>query len=247
MAKSAGAVAADAAAGREPSDEGQKSDEKTAAQVVRREIPGNLPYLTATGTLKRVLDKIVEAQRPEKFTVDFLENVLKATGGAARASIPILKRMGFLTSDGTPTELYAKFKTEGGRGQAALLGLRNAFVEIFKRSEYAHAADDDKVRDIIVEITGLQKNDKVAAAIKSTFNVIRSYIPKGTEFQRGDAAAVPAEDTTNKMDSSERSDTTAAQPRGVGLNYNINIVLPETADIKVLNAIFRSVKENLLQ
>lgn len=92
---------------------------------------------------------MIEAQRPDKFNADFLENVLKLKGGAARATIPILKKMGFLASDSTPTD----------------------------RSEYAHSVDDAKLKDIIVEITGLKPNDQVAAAIRFTFNVIKSHVP----------------------------------------------------------------------
>jgi len=33
----------------------------------------------------------------------------------------------------------------------------------------------------------------------------------------------------------------------VRLAYNINIVLPETSDLAVLNAIFKSIRENLLR
>jgi hypothetical protein len=133
-----------------------------------RKIPGNLPYLTAAGTLKRALERLIDASRPDKFNADFLENVLKLSGGGARATIPILKKMNFLSSDAVPTELYAKFRTSGGRAAAAVQGLRNGFPEIFKRSEYAHTVDDNKLRDIIVEITGLKANDTVAKAIYST-------------------------------------------------------------------------------
>jgi hypothetical protein len=127
-----------------------------------RKIPGNLPYIAASGTLKKVLDRLVEASRPDKFNTDFLENVLKMSGGSARATIPLLKRMGFLTSDGAPTELYGRFRTSSGRGPAALQALRTGFPEIFKRSEYAHSVEDPKLRDIIVEITGLKASDPVA-------------------------------------------------------------------------------------
>jgi hypothetical protein len=139
-------------------------DEKKEA-AARREIPGNMPYLSAAGSLKTVLDKIIEAQRPEKFTLDYLQDVLKMNGGSARATIPILKRLGFLSSDGTPTEIYSRFKTDSGRGAATIQALKNGFPEIFKRSEYAHAAEDSKLQDIIVEITGLQGADPVARAI----------------------------------------------------------------------------------
>ena len=129
----------------------KESEKKTAA---RREIPGNLPYLTGPGTLKNVLSKIIELAKPDKFNYDFLENVVKIKGGNARSCIPILKKMGFLTTDNSTTELYGRFRTEGGRSAAAYEGLRRAFPEIFKRSDYAYSLDENKIKDIIVEITG---------------------------------------------------------------------------------------------
>lgn len=215
-----------------------------------RKIPGNLPYLTASGTLKRALERLIDASRPDKFNTDFLENVLKLSGGAARATTPILKKMGFLTSDGVPTDLYAKFRTEGGRPTASLAGLRNGFPEIFKRSEYAHTVDDNKLRDIILEITGLKASDPIAQAIKSTFNVVKSFIPAGADLI-GSEEDLGLQDENAGMPANQNGHGDAVRNLGtgtksVGLVYNINIVLPETSDLKVLNAIFRSVKENLL-
>jgi hypothetical protein len=227
---------------------GQKEGDghsKKATAAPRREIPGNLPYLAASGTLKRVLDRAVELAKPDKFNYDFLENVVKITGGAARSCIPILKKMAFLNADNTPTELYSRFRTEGGRSAAAHQGLRNAFPEIFRRSDYAHAVEDAKLRDIIVEITGLKANDPVAQAIKGTFSAIKGYIAVGYN------PAVAEPESPTSADQPTVSDhtivSTQVGDRPLGLSYNINIVLPETSDINVLNAIFRSVRDNLLK
>ncbi|MDZ4056984.1 MAG: DUF5343 domain-containing protein [Polynucleobacter sp.] len=219
-----------------------------ATSTPQRKIPGNLPYVTASGTLKRALERSIEASRPDKFNADFLENVLKLSGGGARATIPILKRLGFLSSEGVPTELYAKFRTAGGRGLATLQALRIGFPEIFKKSEYAHTVDDNKLRDIILEITGLKANDPVAIAIKSTFSAIKSFIPPGMEASPIEQDA-PMNDEGNSSQSSYASGETSTNHdnSGIRLAYNINIVLPETSDLKVLNAIFRSIKENLLR
>jgi hypothetical protein len=229
-----------------PSNSVQEKDKPEKATAVRREIPGNLPYLTAPGTLKKALDRLIDAQRPERFSVDFLENVLKMSGGSARAVIPVLKKMGFLTGDGVPTELYARFRTEGGRPAAALAGLRNGFPEIFKRSEYAHSADDGKMKDIIVEITGLKPNEPVPIAIRGTFNAIKSYIPAGFD-NRAAAAENELEDVTNPPRQLPAPDNFHQPPADLRLAYNINIVLPETSDLAVLNAIFKSIKENLMR
>lgn len=215
-------------------------------EVIRREIAGNLPYLTASGTLKRVLDRVIELAKPDKFNQDFLENVVKITGGAARACIPILKRMGFLASDNNPTDLYSRFRTEGGRSAATHAGLRNAYPEIFKRSDYAYSVEDSKLRDIVVEITGLKSNDPVAQAIKGTFNVIRSYISSGYNPVEDVGDQVKLSETPSSFEASGNPAGVSRGDRSLGIAYNINIVLPETSDLNVLNAIFRSIKENLL-
>jgi hypothetical protein len=225
----------------------QSIEKQEKNPLPRREIPGNLPYMSAPGSLKRVLDKIIEAQRPDKFTVDFLENVLKMTGGSARATIPILKRLGFLSSDGTPTEIYSRFKTDSGRPSAALHALKNGFGEVFKRSEYAHSADDSKLHDIVVEITGLPKSDQVVSAIRGTFKILKGYIPPGVQpvYEAEQARAESPEDIRQEFEEKEVRRNRGGN--GINLAYNINIVLPETSDLTVLNAIFRSVKENLLK
>lgn len=206
-------------------EKGSKPDKTAAAQ---RKIPGNLPYLTASGTLKKVLDRAVELAKPDKFNYDFLENVVKLTGGAARACISIMKRMGLLSSDNSTTELYSRFRTEGGRSSAAHAALRNAFPEIFKRSDYAHKLEDSKLRDIIVEITGLKANDPVAQAIKGTFNVLKGFIDPGFKAeatQDNPVTNAPHEDHPGKNLS--RQDNRRSS---IGLSYSINIVLPETSD-----------------
>jgi len=66
-------------------------------------MPGNLPYAAAVGTLERILEKIKTASVPERFTQDFVATKLLMKGGTAAAMIPFLKKMGFLSTDGTPT------------------------------------------------------------------------------------------------------------------------------------------------
>lgn len=218
-----------------------------AAPAARREIPGNLPYLAASGTIKKVLEKITEAAQPQKFNSDFLENVIKLKGGAGRAVPPILKKLGLLSSDGTPTDLYSKFRTESGRGRAAHQALRNGFPEIFKRSDYAHTVPDGKLRDIIVEITGLKPNDPIVQAIKGTFNSVKSFVPAGLDISGEDMDSGAAEEQASSGSSVGGFANSGIGNEGIRLAYNINIVLPETSDLKVLNAIFKSIKENLMQ
>lgn len=79
---------------------------------------------------------------------------------------------------------------------------------------------------------------------------MKSFIPAGAELTGSDddlglqdevAGASAGQNTQGDV-----VRNVGRSSKSVGLVYNINIVLPETSDLKVLNAIFRSVKENLL-
>ena len=186
----------------------------------------------------------MEAERPEKFSANYMETVLKLTGGAARAVPPFLKKMQFIGSDGAPTNLYSKFKTDGGRSQAAYEGLKNAFSELFRRNEYVHKADESGVKDVIVEITGLKKNDHIVRLMYASFDAVRGFISGSVS-----ASEVEQENPVQLVNSepSLNEPEMLGNRGGIGLSYQINIVLPETEKIEVFNAIFRSLRENLLR
>ena len=217
---------------------GPASPEKTT----RRKIPGGLPYTSSPGVLKRVLEKIPTSEKPAVFTADFLGTVMGATGGASRPIIPILKSTGLLNQTGSPTELYAQFQTDAGRSTAALKAARNGFAEIFRRNQYAHKADEATLIDVIVAITGLPKRDSIVRYIANTFQVFQEYAKQAREDTTGEE--VPdAEQATGGTPSIN----SAGQGDGrLQLSYNINVVLPETTNVEVYNAIFRSLKGNLL-
>jgi hypothetical protein len=98
-----------------------KADEAEEPAGPRRTIQGNLPYTTSVGVLKRILEKIPDSEKPTTFNYDFLSTVLGASGGSARQVLPILKKCGIIASEGTPTDLYSEFQTDGGRPNAAVI------------------------------------------------------------------------------------------------------------------------------
>jgi hypothetical protein len=171
-----------------------------------------------------------------------MATILKLTGGSAKAVPPFLKKMQFINPDGSPTQLYSKFKTDGGRSQAAYEGMKNAFVELFKRNEYIHKATENSVKDLIVEITGLKKTDKIVRLIYSTFDAIRGFI--------SGEVSNPVEEVTedmNQLSPIKKPETDLSYAQKIGLSYHINIVLPETENIGVFDAIFKSLRSNLLR
>lgn len=207
------------------------------------------PYMNAYGSIGKVLEKIIEAKRPDRFTQDYLETVLALPSSSLRPVIPLLKRIGFLNADGSPTDLYSRFKTEGGRKAAMAAGLRIGYPEIFKRNEYAYKLDKSKLTDIIVEMTGLERNNGVVRNIVGTFSTLNGY---------ADFDAAPSADATTDKKADDlpaapnlslppSSNGGSAQRVGMNLSYTINLNLPETTNVEVFNSIFRALKENMLQ
>lgn len=241
MALKPGASSDEQAAPSDSQDTTSSADKTSRVGQKKREIKGGLPYATAPGTLKKALDGIIVAERPDKFSGDFMATMLRILGGSQRPIPQMFRKMGFITADGTPTDLYSRFKSDTARGQAALDGLRSAYAEIFKRNQYAHRATDAEIKDIIIEITGLQKTDQIVRMISQTFETIRAYVDK---------SATPTQSinmiNSAQEDVSENAPAINNQRSGVGLSYHINIVLPPTENIAVFNAIFKSVRENLL-
>jgi hypothetical protein len=213
-------------------------------------MPAQLPYMTSPGLIPKILIKIQEAKRPDRFTQDFLETKLAHPGGSARPIIPLLKRMGFLNSDGTPTSLYDQFRNSDTQGVAVAQGMRNAYAELFERNRYAGDLQKDKLKAFMMEVTGAAHDDRTLECTISTFGKLKEL----ADFD-ADPKAAPVETDTKVVspNGSERllpeSQRAATELESVGLNlaYTINIALPETTNPEVFNSIFKSFKENLLR
>lgn len=208
-----------------------------------------LPYMVSPGLIPKILAKIQEARRPERFTQDFLETKLGHSGGSARAIIPLLKRLGFLSSDGAPTERYDRFRNEETQDVAVAEGLRTAYAELFDRNEYVSDLPRDKLSALIAETTGAAKDDRPAQLTVATFWTLK----KMADFE-GETSAPekpepsPSIPTATQLPHKELWRPTApADSYDFKVAYTINLILPETTNPEVFNAIFRSLKENLLK
>lgn len=213
----------------------------------------NLPYSTSVGTLEKMLEKIKTASVPERFTQDFVNTKLAMKGGTANACIPFLKKMGLVGSDGAPTELYKEFRNPKKSRSALGKAFKRVYSRLYEMNEYVHDADDSDVLGLIVECTGGEKNSPSTKYTLSTFNMLRKHADfeadeileweQGEEKEsiQGSGHAVNLPPTYPTM-----SAHTVGQQKGINLSYTINLNLPATKDIEVFNAIFKSLKEHLL-
>jgi Family of unknown function (DUF5343) len=202
-----------------------------------------LPYVTAHGNITKALERIKSAETPPRFTQDFLATTLDMPGGSARPVIPFLKRTGFLGSDGVPTDLYKRFRNESQRGVAAAEALRVGYKPLYAINEYIHNAKDPDLRGVILQATGQSEDSTSIAPTVGSFKALRAY----ANFNAPSVEKPPE----SGDESGRREDAEARNggdlPAGINLGYTINLHLPPTSDVAVFNAIFKSLKEHLLQ
>ena len=107
-----------------------------------------LPYVTATGNVTKALKAIISAATPAKVTQDFVKEMLKIPGGSGDQMTSFLKKIGMAGPDGTPTEIYKRFRNEDTRGAAAAAALRHGYASLYQRNEYMHTLSEAKLKGL---------------------------------------------------------------------------------------------------
>ena len=204
-----------------------------------------LPYLTSISSIKTAFEKIKAAATPERITGDFINTKLLLKGGTGAAMLPFLKRIGLVNSDGSPTELYRLFRARATAGGAIAKAIKHGYKPLSDANEYFYDLNDQDLLDLILQVTGAAKDSQVPKLTLSTLKTLKQYAEFDEQSSADDAAITPVSEQRN-----ETLPSTMAQlpGNGLGLNlsYTINLNLPATSDQAVFNAIFRSLKEHLL-
>ena len=206
-------------------------------------MPSVLPYLATANSLKTALEKIQTAATPDRVTIDFVNNILQIKGGTGNSIIPYLKKIGLVSSDGSPTDLYKRYRNQTKGGLAIAEAVKIGYKPLFDANESFYSLSDPDFKNLVVQVSGLDKENSVVKQICATFRILKS-------FANFDIEAVSEEQQNRDV---VKGEVPTAYPRvqqtGVGMNlsYTINLNLPATTDQAVFNAIFKSLKEYLLK
>lgn len=168
------------------------------------------------------------------------------------ACIPFLKKMGFVASDGTPTDWYREFRNPKKSRIAVGKAFRKLYERLYEMNEYLHDAVDQDILGLIVECTGGEKDSGATKYTLTTLNMLR----KISDFDNLESSdiedAVPLRTAVAQLLPMGGSPSTApvVDVQGTGkkisLSYTINLNLPASKDVEVFNAIFKSLKEHIL-
>lgn len=185
--------------------------------------------------------KIRDAQAPTRFTNQLLLDWGYKSKNH-RAFIPLLKALGFLTTDGVPTQRYHDYRNHSASKKIMGEAIKETYSDIFLIKE--KPTNNDRAL-----IEGKFKS------FHNTSDTVSSLMTK-TFFSLLDLGNIDELATSNKEDSSEITvdiEEEKTKPRSLsvksnfGLHYNIQIHLPATKDVEVYNAIFKSLKDHLIE
>src|SRR3989344_7122004 len=189
------------------------------------------PYMASTKNLPKILEKIRGAGAPPKFTVQFLKSTLGFSSSNDVGIISVLKRLGFLTPDGVPTERYHEYRSEAKGGLVLASGLRDGWADIFLADTSANKLSSSELKGIFKTSTG--KGEAVAMKMATTFKSL-SDVADWSEEQP-------------KTEEKPKAEVTKAPVvGGISLNHDIHVHLPPNSDVSVYKSIFRALREELL-
>ncbi len=198
------------------------------------------PYMISNNKISPIIDAIHTAAKPPTFSHEFLKK-LGFNSSNDRAVIPLLKRLEFLTESGVPTQHYDDLKDKSKRGKVLAHRIRELYADIYSINTDIHNSLEDEIKGAMSRVTG-----------KDAVTVGRYYATFKTLTALASFSATPAATNENEQEGSKKKpkvDSLANDDDGKRLSsfhYNIQIHLPATTDISVYNAIFKSLRDNLI-
>lgn len=201
-----------------------------------------LPYLTTPGTIENALAKSKAAATPPTFNNDFVHAKLQIKGGAGKSVTPFFKKLGLVSDNGSPTALYQKLRNPSTAKEAIGQAIRIAYKPLYEVNEYAHELSDKELKGLILQVTGLENGNRTAELIQSTFNRLKKH----AQFD-----PVEPGETFDGSTDDDPADRRRLEGRraltDLRIGYTINLNLPATTNVEVFDAIFQSLRRNLLR
>ena len=194
-------------------------------------------YVLPTNRIPDLFQKIRDGQAPDQLT----RQLLKDWGFRSsndRAFLPLLKALGFLTSDGKPTQRYQLYRDHSQSKQVLGEALKEAYSDLFLIKANPTTADRAAIEGKFKSFHNV--SDNVAQLMMKTFFGLLSIADVSSSSKKSPLLKPGDETKTGHADKKEPIIPLS------GFHYNIQIHLPATKDVEVYNAIFKSLKEHLL-
>lgn len=203
-------------------------------------------YLTSTKNLEPVINAVLTAKAPDRFTYKFLED-LGFKSSNDRLYINLFKALGLLDESGSPTERYYRFLDQGIYKEVLAEGIREAYEDLFNININAQSLSTDEVKNKLRTLTQGQKTEKVISLMAMTFSALCSIADWNEKENKTKIVEIQTKEEVKSQEPKpvEEKIISNSKKEKLELHYDIQIHLPETRDESVYDAIFSSIKKHL--
>lgn len=199
------------------------------------------PYMLVNNKISTILERIRSAAKPDKVT----QNLLKSWGFSStndRAIISVLKRLDFLTEDGVPNSNYDSLRDASKWKETLGQQIKILYKDLFLIDEKINISSEQEIKGAISRVSG--KDEKSVDRYFSTFKTLcglANFSQSNNKIKE-----LEIDNSADNIKDDEIKNPTENNIIPAQFHYNIQIHLPATTEISVYNAIFKSLKDNLI-
>ena len=212
--------------------------------VARGGVDPNVPYMTSTKNLHKILDAMQGAETPPVFGLDFLVD-LGFTSSNDRSILKVLRYLGMIDTSGKPQTSYREIADHTKARAVLAARLKAAYDDLYTSYKQAHERTTESLKGWFKTKTGA--GAAVASKMATTFKALASYADftkAGSEVPVPPPLSPPSpgEEEARRV---KRDATGPGLGEAFGLVYRIEIHLPDTQNVETFRAIFRAIREEL--
>ena len=197
------------------------------------------PYMVSNNKISMIISSLQAAAKPSKFTLDFLKNMGYASTND-RGIVPLFKELGFLTEDSVPTVYYDQLRDQTTYKKIMAARIRELYSELFVINVEIYKDSEANIKGAISRVTGGAEE-----SVKRIYNTFKALCSTA-DFSQTPIIDVPIEKHVIEEQADIGTRNKFPNRTSSEFHYNIQIHLPATSDISVYNAIFKSLKDNLI-
>lgn len=200
----------------------------------------DLPYVLNAGTLGKFFETVQKTGVPDKVTLKHMESVgFKSKND--RYLLPFLKDLGFVKSDGSPSETWLSYRHTGDAATVMAGAIKRAWAGLFRLYPDAHRKDDEAIRNWMRTHSPSASPVTVDRSLK-TFKAIVNL----AEFSDNNNG----QQRTPTISSPDRPPAEAALPTvtrqaSPEVVINIQLDVPATNDPDVYDRFFAAMRKHL--
>jgi hypothetical protein len=201
------------------------------------------PYSPVPNSFKRLLEKIPDVGTPTKVDGKWLDG-LGFGGGNNKMSLSVMRHVGIINADRTPTDLYKALRAKDKAKFAA--GVRKHYADLFSMYADAQRKDDEALIAFVRSKTDYAEQTQRLAV--RTFKVLTEFGDFDQQPDAGEVGEAKEPDENKKPAEGELRRRAAGTPEPEGriaLTVNIQLQLPPSADGEVYDKLFAAMGKHL--